>query len=116
MKIEGYAVLLNTSATNYRGQSIEAVPYWKLYIVNRLDRKHPVRTPIGVYSMDELQNCFRNMRSNEHVLLPNYSFEAYARASRHTNYKRDNKSSEQTFKLLKKKIKQLEKKLNELEE
>lgn len=54
MKIEDYAVLLNTSATNYRGQPIEAVPYWKLYSVNRSDRKHPVRIAIGVYSMDEL--------------------------------------------------------------
>lgn len=94
MKIEGYAVLLNTSATNYRGQSIEAVPYWKLYSVNRSDRKHPVRTTIGVYSMDELRNYFACMHSNEDVLAPGYSFEAYARASRRVNHKRNSKELE----------------------
>lgn len=91
MKIEGYAVLLNTSATNYRGQPIEAVPYWKLYSVNRSDRKHPVRTTIGVYSMDELRNYFACMRNNEGVLASGYSFEAYARASRRVNHKRNSK-------------------------
>lgn len=88
MKIEGYAILFNISATNYKGQPIEAVPYWKLYSVNRSDRKHPVRAAIGVYSMQELQNYFYNIRSNEGVLLPNYSFEAYARASKRINRKR----------------------------
>lgn len=91
MKIEGYAVLLNTSATNYRGQPIEAVPYWKLYSVNRSDRKHPVRTAIGVYSWHELMLYFRNIYNNEGVLAPGYSFEAYARASRRVNRKRNSK-------------------------
>ena len=94
MKIEGYAILLNTSATNYRGQPIEAVPYWKLYSINRSDRKHPVCTAIGVYSMDELRNYFACMRNNEGVLLPGRSFEAYARASRRVNRKRNSKELE----------------------
>lgn len=111
MKIEGYAVLLNTSATNYRGQPIEAVPYWKLYSVNRSDRKHPVRTAIGVYSMDELWNYFACMRNNEGALTPGYSFEAYARASRRVNRKRNSLTPEE----LEKKVKQLERKLKELE-
>lgn len=91
MKIEIYTVQFNTSATNYRGQPIEAVPYWKLYSVNRSDRKHPVRIAIGVYSMDELWNYFACMRNNEGVLAPGYSFEAYARASRRVNRKRNSK-------------------------
>ena len=111
MKIEGYAVLLNTSATNYRGQPIEAVPYWKLYNVNRSDRKHPARTAIGVYSMDELRNYFACMRNNEGVLAPGYSFEAYARASRRVNHKRNSLTPEE----LEKEIRRLERKLKELE-
>lgn len=111
MKIEGYTVQFNTSATNYRGQPIEAVPYWKLYSVNRSDRKHPVRIAIGVYSMNELQNYFACMRNNECVLLPGRSFEAYARVSRHVNHKRNSISSKE----LEKKIRQLERKLKELE-
>ena len=95
MKIECYTVQFNTSATNYRGQPIEAVPYWKLYSVNRSDRKHPVRIAIGVYSMDELWNYFACMRNNEGVLAPGYSFEAYARASRRVNRKHNSKELEQ---------------------
>ena len=111
MKIEGYAVLLNTSATNYRGQPIEAVPYWKLYSVNRSDRKHPMRTALGVYSMNELRNYFACMRNNEAVPAPGYSFEAYARASRRVNHKRNILMPEE----LEKKVKRLERKLKELE-
>lgn len=111
MKIEGYAVLLNTSATNYRGQQIEAIPYWKLYSVNRSDRKHPLRIAIGVYSMDELRKYFACMRNNEGVLAPGYSFEAYARASRRVNHKRNSLTPEE----LEKKVKRLDRKLKELE-
>lgn len=95
MKIEGFTVQFNTSATNYRGQLIEAVPYWKLYNVNRSDRKHPVRTDCGTYSMDELRNYFACMRNNEGVLAPGYSFEAYARASRRVNRKRNSLTPEE---------------------
>lgn len=112
MKIEIYTVQFNTSATNYRGQLIDAVPYWKLYSVNRSDRHHPVRTAIGVYSLHELQLYFRNMYDNEGVLAPGCSFEAYARASKRVNHKRNSKSP----KVLEKKIRQLERKLAKLEQ
>lgn len=111
MKIEGYTVQFNTSATNYRGQLIEAVPYWKLYSVNRSDKHHPVRTAIGTYSLRELQLYFRSMYNNKVALLPGRSFEAYARASRHVNRKPNSMPSKE----LEKKIKQLERKLKELE-
>lgn len=111
MKIEGYTVQFNTSATNYRGQLIEAVPYWKLYSVNRSDRHNPVRTAIGTYSLHELQLYFRSMYNNRGVPAPKHSFEAYARASRRVN----RKPNSMPFKELEKKIKQLERKLKELE-
>ena len=112
MKIEGYTIQFNTSATNYRGQLIDAVPYWKLYSVDRSDKAHPVRTAIGVYSWHELMLYFRNMYNNRGVLAPKCSFEAYARASRRVNRKRNSKPSKE----LKEKIKQLERKLKELEQ
>ena len=111
MKIEIYTVQFNTSATNYRGQLIDAVPYWKLYSVDRSDKAHPVRTALGTYSLHELQLYFRRMYDNEAVPAPKHSFEAYARASRRVNHKRDSKPSKE----LKEKIKQLERKLKELE-
>lgn len=94
MKIEGYTIQFSTSATQYKGQLIEAVPYWRLYSVDRSDKHNPVRTAIGVYSMDELRNYFTCMRNNEGVLAPGYSFEAYARASRRVNRKRNSKELE----------------------
>lgn len=112
MKIEIYTVQFNTSATNYRGQLIDAVPYWKLYSVDRSDKHNPVRTAIGVYSWHELMLYFRNMYNNRGVLAPKHSFEAYARASRRVNRKRNSKPSKE----LKEKIKQLERKLKELEQ
>lgn len=112
MKIEIYTVQFNTSATNYRGQLIDAVPYWKLYNVDRSDKAHPVRTAIGVYSWHELMLYFRNMYNNGGVLAPKCSFEAYARASRRANRKRNSNSP----KVLEKKIRQLERKLTKLEQ
>lgn len=111
MKIEGFTVQFNTSATQYKGQLIEAVPYWRLYIVDRSDRKHPVRIAIGVYSLYELQLYFRSIYDSNGVPAPGRSFEAYARASRRVNRKRNSISSKE----LEKKIKQLERKLKELE-
>ena len=112
MKIEGYTIQFNTSATNYRGQLIEAVPYWRLYSVDRSDKHNPVRTALGTYSLHELQLYFRRIYDNEGVLAPKHSFEAYARASRRVNRKRNSKPSKE----LKEKIKQLERKLKELEQ
>lgn len=110
MKIEGYTVQFNTSATQYKGQLIEAVPFWRLYLVNRSDRHHPVHTAIGVFSMHELQLYFRNMYDKNIKLAPGCSFEAYARASIFTNRKRNSKS----LKELEKKIRQLERRLAKL--
>lgn len=95
MKIEGYTVQFNTPATNYRGQLIEAVPYWRLYSVDRSDKHNPVRTALGTYSLHELQLYFRHMYDNKAVLAPKHSFEAYARASRRVNRKRNSKELEQ---------------------
>ena len=111
MKIEGYTVQFNTSATNYRGQLIEAVPYWRLYSVDRSDRHNPIRTSLGTYSLHELQLYFRSIYDNKGVLAPKHSFEAYARASRRVNRKRNSLTPEE----LKKKVKQLERKLKDLE-
>lgn len=111
MKIECYTVQFNTSATNYRGQPIEAVPYWRLYSVDHSDKHNPVRTALGTYSLHELQLYFRHMYDNEAVPAPKHSFEAYARASRRVNRKRNSLMAEG----LEKKIKQLERKLKELE-
>lgn len=111
MKIECYTVQFNTSATNYREQPIEAVPYWRLYSVDHSDKHNPVRTALSTYSLHELQLYFRRMYDNEAVPAPKHSFEAYARASRRVNRKRNSKPSKE----LKEKIKQLERKLKELE-
>ena len=116
MKIESYTIQFNTSATQYRGQLIEAVPFWKLYCVNRSDKQHPVRTAIGVFSMHELQLYFRDMYDKHTMLAPGCSFEAYARSSRIQKPRYNKKSAEQQLKLLKKKIRQLERKLVKLEE
>lgn len=89
MKIECYTVQFNTSAINYRGQPIEAVPYWRLYSVDHSDKHNPVRTALGTYSLHELQLYFRHMYDNKIVPAPKHSFEAYARASRRVNRKRN---------------------------
>lgn len=112
MKIEGYTVQFNTSATQYKGQFIEAVPYWRLYSVDHSDKHSPVRTALGTYSLHELQLYFRRMYDNEAVPAPKHSFEAYARASRRVNRKRNSLTPEE----LEKKVKQLERKLKELEQ
>ena len=106
MKIEGYTVQFNTSATRYSGRIIDVVPYWRLYKVDRSDRDHPVRTTIGVYSLHELRLYFRRMYDNGEVLAPKHSFEAYARVSRRVNHKHDSKG----LTVLEKKIRQLERK------
>lgn len=111
MKIEGYTIQFNTSATQYKGQLIEAIPFWRLYSVDRSDKHSPVRTALGTYSLHELQLYFRHMYDNKAVLAPKHSFEAYARVSRHVNHKRNSLTPEE----LEKKVKQLERKLKELE-
>lgn len=110
MKIEGYTVQFNTSATRYSGRIIDVVPYWRLYKVDRSDRDHPVRMAIGVYSLHELRLYFRNMYDNGEVLPPKHMFEAYARVSGRVNHKHDSNEP----KVLKKKIRQLERKHAEL--
>lgn len=116
MRFEGYTIQFNTSATQYRGQLIESVPFWKLYDVDKSDKHNVKRIPIGTFSMHELQLYFNNMYMHNVKRLPGRSFEAYARSSRRTNCKYDKKSCEDRLKLLKKKIKELEKKLNQLEQ
>lgn len=111
MKIEGFTVQFNTSATQYKGQFIEAVPYWRLYSVDHSDKHSPVRTALGTYSLHELQLYFRSIYDNNGVPAPGRSFEAYARASRRVNRKPNSIPSKE----LEKKIKQLERKLKELE-
>lgn len=116
MKIEDYTIQFNTSATQYRGQLIEAVPFWRLYDVDKSDKHNVKRIPIGTFSMHELQLYFRSMYDNNVKRLPGHSFEAYARSSRRLCPRYSKKSTEQMLKLLKKKIKQLERKLNQFEQ
>lgn len=111
MKIEGYTVQFNTSATKYSGRIIDVVPYWRLYRVDRSDRNHPVRTAIGVYSLHELRLYFRNMYDNGEVLPPKHMFEAYARVSGRVNRKPNSMPPEE----FKEKIRQLKKALAKLD-